>query len=1019
MPKFIKLLLSNKFVLFLAVFGAVILGSVLVSGHAFAASASDTCGVNTGNVESDYAGLLVELYYKDAETGELRQANYSTGGGTNIGVTVWTRDWPLDGESPDVDVSGVKYNASDTRYRYLNFGLINSSNCAWGFSDNRLVVLGYGETSRPISPSADDPAVDDYALDCDHVVVDGVSYFQEFTLTGFGVPQGAASGGTWSSTIVAPPNGATTKAVLIYTEPAPSPPDWNYTIDLNINGSYVNATCWEIVKSTGTDPRPNSCFQMSSTVKNTSTTSNGPFARQQICSIRNQEYLNNSQDTCQGEFAGGLGRNAPNSSESGWKLDADQSITRYARYRVANDVPNDITMCVNAGIQPYKPKSDGYRKAGRVCFQSYNLRWGLTANVSISPASAYPGEAVTVTYKACNNWSRLSSAGATRGRAPNVSTEITGINGGNYSLPNQHVGANNCQEDPAGSTYIVRTQRVSSAALPGSSVCASMSTRGGGSNGRRRGYSDGKWFDNEPAATDQACITIKSRAPVVTLNANCKTMTYSVDDPDDSSSHNLKLQAKNNAGSWEDTGFSRTNESDGTYTAVSIESYINQYWDYSVRDFRLAVTDLDTAGQTVYKNDTIGPCSVPTCNVSTNPAGVEVGQSFTASSTINYSPGIKGLSISPSSFNMVISVADPSGSNVFLKLNADIGFTNSVPPTGTGGTTPNPITASSIGRYSVGSIVSNGTTTFGCTSDIRASNKPYLAFYGNDVFAGGGFADTSGNCTNVIGDIKTFLNPDNSGSGSQLAAFALGTINNFASAKLRSPPTVKPNPPNGLSFANTSSPPGNFGGSNCITEYPMDTTGITSPTIDFSNDGKYYYNGSTVIASGGAETVTAGKHISVYVNGNLTITNNIQYGGSDGWGDINAIPTIKFIVTGDIYIDAGVNRLNGIYVSKGTIYTCYDTAKSSEYANSELYDNCGNQLIVYGSLIANNIIWQRTYKSLRDATQGEHPYVDPANVNAAEVIISGPETYINAGGDSTDTDATEVYDHATNLPPIL
>lgn len=341
------------------------------------------------------------------------------------------------------------------------------------------------------------------------------------------------------------------------------------------------------------------------------------------------------------------------------------------------------------------------------------------------------------------------------------------------------------------------------------------------------------------------------------------------------------------------------------------------------------------------------------------------------------------------------------------------------------------------GTYTISGLPGVGTLT--CPISLKVANKPYLAIYGDDVFSGGGF---TGGC-GVKGDVKTFNKgtPNYAGAGSQLALFVLGAVtgngtngNGFASAKLRDAGT--PVRPKGLTFANTPGNGfygGNFGDNSCVSGYdfPSDAelagyNGISGPVSDLSTvQTGAYKNTSGNLTISSTANVQNGRHITIYVKGNLTITENIQY-QSISWTSISDIPTIKFIVEGNIKIGNNVTRLNGIYVARpqdaadttrGTIYTC--TNGSTTLSLDDLYDDCKEQLIVYGNLYAKHIKWLRTYKSLKDAITSENPY-NGTNVNctkpvcAAEVIISGPETYINNGASISND-----YDSITSLPPIL
>ena len=353
------------------------------------------------------------------------------------------------------------------------------------------------------------------------------------------------------------------------------------------------------------------------------------------------------------------------------------------------------------------------------------------------------------------------------------------------------------------------------------------------------------------------------------------------------------------------------------------------------------------------------------------------------------------------------------------------------------------------------------------------ASTPYLSVFGNDIFAGGAFDPNCGAMTDGKIDTSSIGAPDR-GSGSQLAAFALDTINGFNTAELRSGTPALP--PNGLRFANTAGPDGRFDGSHCITDYTFPATpppgAITiDPSIEwiafdiaFMYSGTYYGKPtSNVPPSAGARRLYSdsvypiddGTHIKMYIDGDIIIcgcrekgdlpgyyanhTGNIEYAG--GWSKAGDIPSVTIIAKGNIYINESVTRLDGTYVavpdptapagSTGQIYTCVhyipapagtnefgtmDIYKKGDLGNAAYQTNCNKQLVVNGSLVAEHINFLRTYGDIASSVAGEHPYLGGIFPNAAEVIINGPETYI--GAPIVDS-YSQTYDYFTSLPPIL
>jgi hypothetical protein len=334
--------------------------------------------------------------------------------------------------------------------------------------------------------------------------------------------------------------------------------------------------------------------------------------------------------------------------------------------------------------------------------------------------------------------------------------------------------------------------------------------------------------------------------------------------------------------------------------------------------------------------------------------------------------------------------------------------------------------------------------------DIR--NEPYVHIFGSDAQAGGGFG---AGCTPVKGGIYTYNNTGTlppSGSGVQIGALAIGPISGFSSALLRG---SDPLGPNGATFANDTSGPGNMGGSRCVRDYfsskpdsaTMDTSSGT--TLNLSSTGgaqsdkyiKWYKPGGTgtgtLTINGG--NITKKVDASIFVEGNLYITNDIKFTQSD-WGDIESIPSLVIVVKGgDIRIDPNVKQLDGLFIAQpkgnagGNIHTC---ASSGGPITSGLLASCRNQLLVNGAFVAQKVNLLRSFGSLRNSYPGEHlagsrpgsnadctdsgPAPVATNDCAAEVFNFGPEMYLAHPSVTPSTGPTKgIYDYITSLSPVL
>ncbi|HVV66709.1 MAG TPA: hypothetical protein VHB72_01405 [Candidatus Saccharimonadales bacterium] len=268
-----------------------------------------------------------------------------------------------------------------------------------------------------------------------------------------------------------------------------------------------------------------------------------------------------------------------------------------------------------------------------------------------------------------------------------------------------------------------------------------------------------------------------------------------------------------------------------------------------------------------------------------------------------------------------------------------------------------------------GNVVPTGLTTTGDHHCVTVVNEPYYKAY-NSVSAGGSFSSGGGTCTGgglLAGWNDNDPNPDaygtDRGAGSTLSALALVKITGFASAQ-----TTISRSQTGLTFANTNaadistskeSPSlgGNYdpGGSHCLpTASPPSGTSYQA--------GPYPQSGITNFS--GSQ--------SLFVNGDVRITGNITYANNTA---VANAPSYVVHATGNIYIDPGVTRLDGEYISDHKIYTCdnattggngYGAASSSAPAPNNMFNACKNQLLIRGSFVASQVNFGRTFGSLRD-----------------------------------------------------
>jgi hypothetical protein len=287
-----------------------------------------------------------------------------------------------------------------------------------------------------------------------------------------------------------------------------------------------------------------------------------------------------------------------------------------------------------------------------------------------------------------------------------------------------------------------------------------------------------------------------------------------------------------------------------------------------------------------------------------------------------------------------------------------------------------------------------------CRNIIR---KPYFQVLNGDVDATGIFPNlvTGVACPTVApltGGILAFNNGAASGytgSGSNLAAFARGTIDQFITGNTH----AVANKPRYLSFANAGGYGGGFAQQHCL----------SSGVIDDFNSAKGGSSGPLTVTQPAVGTSSLTK----YVNGDIYITSDITYAAA-GFGSftVDTIPRYKIVATGNIYIQNTVGQIDGVYEAAGKIYTCaIDTGGGNLGVNNSMGDACrARSLTVNGALVAPEV---KLLRSIGTVGLMNGP---------AEVVNFSPEVWLkelrDVSGGPTGT-TTSAYDAITNMPPVL
>ena len=157
----------------------------------------------------------------------------------------------------------------------------------------------------------------------------------------------------------------------------------------------------------------------------------------------------------------------------------------------------------------------------------------------------------------------------------------------------------------------------------------------------------------------------------------------------------------------------------------------------------------------------------------------------------------------------------------------------------------------------------------------------------------------------------------------------------------------------------------------------------------------YSYSGAdNLTISGGA--IDSGVK-AIHSEGIITITDNIEYGGS--YSTLYGVPKIVIYGKEGININCNVSRIDALLISDGEVTTCSDSNDINAEKNS-------NQLVVNGAIIAKNMIANRTY----GAATGANSIIPAEIINFDPTLYLWGSSDVDSGDNSADMDMTYIQE---------
>ena len=542
-------------------------------------------------------------------------------------------------------------------------------------------------------------------------------------------------------------------------------------------------------------------------------------------------------------------------------------------------------------------------------------------------------------------------------------------------------------------------------------------------------------------------VHLKDTPPTPHVTASCDTgfINYRISDPEDDTYDAYLIW--NSDRDPTDTAIKIGDNKIPSDTPGDVYKYgISNREDLAAHEFQLLIVsngpgNINGTKWWVLSNKvSVGPCATTSCKGNTS---FDVSEGDNTSITGGFTSTIAAKG-DPRFYNITkLVLSGPSGALSVTPNTTQGGAIGPAPDNDASVTWAVASSTAKAGVYSGQYTFMTGGAYTTCPVKLRVSASPYLRAWRGDVVAGCNDSTSIwSKRSGANGRIYAFNKSDGGASGSDLAVQALNLINGFSSRQ-KSAMTVQ----DYLTFANgvpqlnadsTTLKPqepwgGRFGVSQCAPDYwaarPTSAPAVLPGSITGLATGNYLYDTSSNHVLG-ASAIDPGQHVTIYVDGDLTIAGDITIKNTSAAPTINDIPSLTVIVRGDIYVDHSVKRIEGTFVAEpkdgptsdagGTIITCSNN--DADYTDqTQLITNCGStsssSLSVYGSMIARRVKFTRLKWSVSSALAGDTIGAGgvPAGT-AAEKFIFTPETWLAA---PTQNSSTNTYDAITSLPPVF
>lgn len=245
---------------------------------------------------------------------------------------------------------------------------------------------------------------------------------------------------------------------------------------------------------------------------------------------------------------------------------------------------------------------------------------------------------------------------------------------------------------------------------------------------------------------------------------------------------------------------------------------------------------------------------------------------------------------------------------------------------------------------------------------VVVTKSPNLNLSGSDSYAKDGFTGSDVRENKVPGTAKR-------GSYSQYGLLTgdKNGVTSFGSAGYTTASPANRHLACKLSYANTSSAQGDCNdlkwlqpaglikpdnGKLSTPKWPTSFKGQLASQVSIDSlqaSGDYHRNGPLTITGG---SLSKGRHVRLFVEGDVTISDNISVDEADIHNSLSDIPSLTVVAKGDIRVEHGVRVIAGTYVAGGKFESCKEAQNQKKTPALGVNGVCQNKLKINGAIVS-------------------------------------------------------------------